>query len=265
MRRLGIDPAPGKGLVVFDPEPVDHHHFRHVPASCAREWLATQREAHPDLLVGWDAPLFADFTSSYTERPIETLLKRTPRQPGLGPAVSVRGYGGCPHWTISIDVLGHPLPWSVEASGRLPLVFPGDDLTGGGVVETHPAVALAMLWPSGDLPVYKGSPRAEAKAGVDKITSVLRERCEAVFGVGFVELPADARETVTVGGGSPRGIGMDDLLDAQVSYLCVAAMERGKAILLGDRWRGGFVVARTEKALAWQARYEERFFGAGPA
>jgi hypothetical protein len=247
--RIGIDPAPGKGLVVFDPRRGRGDEFEHVPATIARVWLERQR-ARREPLVGWDAPLFGSFSGVYTERPIESFMKNK-----LGPAVSVRGFAGCPHWTISLDVLGYPMPsWlATSVKSRLPLRFPGD-VVASGVVETHPAVALAMAWPqgAGNLPSYKprANPKvtkAAAKAAVRDIEAVLRKRAKDVFGVPWVNLPTQI----------PSAINLDDLLDAEISFLCVEAMCRGRAMLLGDREHGGFVVPKTAAASHWQMKYRE--------
>lgn len=260
LRRLGIDPAPGKGLVVFDPAASEGGHFQRVDPRGARSWLAKERSSGP-VLVGWDAPLVAAFDQTYTERPIERLLKDR-----FGPAVSVRGFSGCPHWTISLDVLGRPLPASVhlEHDPRLPLRFPNDHAMGEGVVETHPAVALALLWPEDDdLPVYK--PKADvsaavARANVKRIEDYLKVCAEALFGVPWVDLPKNptrSRPVRVERDVFAGGVGLDDLLDAQVSYLCVEAMVAQKAVCLGDPSSGYFAVPRTGKAEAWQARFDQ--------
>jgi hypothetical protein len=243
VRRLGIDPAPSKGLVVFDPEPQHGQHFLHVGARQARQWLSAQRAEGP-LLVGWDAPIFVDFSSTYTERPIEKYLKGK-----LGAAVSVLGFSSCQHWTISLDVLGRPLPDSLVRipDDRLALRFPGDKMEEGGVIETHPAVAVAVLWDEvGDVPRYKmGISANERRHNQACIQAVLTRQANRLLGTTWVPLP----------GHKDTDLEWDDYVDAQVSFLCVEALVKGRALLLGDR-TGGFIVPRTDIAEHWQADYE---------
>ena len=256
---LGIDPGPSerKGLAVYDPERSEGH-FHVVPAGEARRWIEGQREeasaAGRPLLIGWDAPLSADFAFSYTQRPIEQYLnskafKREFNDP-LTPGVSVQGYGGCPHWTISVDVLGHPSPDHLAPTpdNRLALLSPDRALDVTGVLETHPALAVAMCWSDGKVPKYKGRVkkgelRADLRKNVKRITAFLAEQALAHFGAAWEDLPANYCED-------------DDFLDAEVSYLCVAAALRGKAILLGDHRMGGFTVPATKRSTVAQARYK---------
>lgn len=246
LRVLGIDPAPAKGLVVFDPAPPDGEHYTHVDARRARDWLGSVRAAGR-LLIGWDAPIFADFTSTYTARPVERFLGKK-----LGKAVSVQGFSGCQHWTISLDVLGRPLPqWLAPSPDkRLPLLLPGDDSSTGGVMETHPAVALLLLWGQqhdDPMPVYKKSLDA-----CRKIESAVAASLAPDADVRWTQLPE--RMPAQLAGRDPS-IGWDDVLDAQVSYACVALAVRRRAILLGDE-SGGFVVPKTERAEQLQREFE---------
>jgi hypothetical protein len=260
MRPVGIDPAPKstKGLAVFDPEGGERRFFK-VRAVAARAWVRGEWErceqAGRLLILGWDAPLGADFTASYTQRLIEKYLisdafKEEFGDP-FGKAAAVQGYCGCPHWTISLDVLGRPLPdhLAPQPDTRLPLLSPGSPLDRAGVLETHPAVALALCWKDGRLPKYKGRTKERGgrevyRQAMSDITAFLAENALACFGVGWEPLPADAALD-------------DDYLDAQLSYLCVAAALQGKAILLGDQRRGGFTVPATERAKRIQGRYLE--------
>lgn len=239
-RVLGIDPAPGKGLIVFDPEPSDGKHYFCIKSENARRWLDEQREAGP-LLIGWDAPIFADFALGYTARPIEEFLRGR-----LGTAVSVLGFSGCPHWTISLDVLGRPVPewFKFERDTRLPLLVPGAAVEGGGVMETHPAVALAVLV-DGELEKYKGDTVGVVEARCREIHASLAPRIAKCLDIEWIPLPPK----------KPSGTGWDDLLDAQVSYACVEAAAQAQAILLGDK-NGGFVVPKTERAEQLQREFE---------
>jgi hypothetical protein len=99
------------------------------------------------------------------------------------------------------------------------------------------------------MPKYKGRTkeaggRKQFQEPIKTITTFLAEHSLACFGVAWEPLPSDASFD-------------DDFLDAQLSYLCVAAALRGKAILLGDQRRGGFTVPATERAKRIQERYRE--------
>jgi Protein of unknown function (DUF429) len=257
-RILGIDPGPStsKGLAIFDPED-EESHFHKVRAEAAREWAQAERQrcaalGRP-LVIGWDAPLGVDFAFSYTQRRIEKYLVsgEFTKQFGdlLGPAVAVQGYGGCSHWTLSLDMFGRPAPDHIVPTpdDRLPLLAPTAPFDRSGVVETHPALALALCWPKGHVPKYKGRTTEEVRRpaqreNVKKICAFLATRAHAHFGVVWEALPADADSD-------------NDYLDAQVSYLCVAAALHGRALLLGDLTRGGFAVPATETARQVQGGY----------
>lgn len=260
VRLVGIDPAPKstKGLAVFDPEGGERRFFK-VRAAAAREWVRAERErceqAGRPLILGWDAPLGADFNASYTQRPIEKYLIsdafKVEFGDPFGKAAAVQGYCGCPHWTISLDVLGRPLPDHLvpRPDTRLPLLSPETQLDRAGLLETHPAVALALCWKDGRVPKYKGRTkerggRAVYRQAMSDITAFLAANALACFGVAWEPLPADAALD-------------DDYLDAQLSYLSVAAAFQGKALLLGDQRRGGFTVPASDRARQIQGRYRE--------
>jgi hypothetical protein len=257
-RILGIDPGPSasKGLAIFDPER-EEKHFHKVRAAAAREWVRAERHrcdalGRP-LVIGWDAPLGVDFAFSYTQRRVEKYLVsgEFTKQFGnlLGPAVAVQGYSGCLHWTLSLDVFGRPAPDHRVSTpdDRLPLLAPIAPFDCSGVVETHPALALALCWPKGHVPKYKGRtteevPRRAQRENVKKICAFLATHARAHFGVVWEALPEDEDSD-------------NDYLDAQLSYLCVAAALHGRALLLGDLMRGSFAVPATKMARQVQAAY----------
>lgn len=118
-----------------------------------------------------------------------------------------------------------------------------------GVLETHPAVAMAVMWPEGKpLPRYKkgkGTKSKEIRAAIKEIQDFFGDRSKEVFGETWTRLPENV----------PAGVEQDDLLDAQMSFLTVAACRIGLAMVLGDTSRGGFVVPRTRLSVELQREY----------
>lgn len=121
--------------------------------------LERERE-RGDVLVCWDAPLTGPWNpdnddlflpKDHTKRPLETFFTNKPiagvfRVPK---GISVLGYGGCPHWTITRRLLGLPRVGPYDRTD-LPYELVADDEHGlrvGGafIVEVHPALAI-WLW-----------------------------------------------------------------------------------------------------------------------
>ena len=104
MNVIGIDPAPAKGLDTFDGKD------RHVALHNARAFMLALASGS-DVLVCWDAPLTGPPTavvagaeaskSAYTQRPNESFFSRDNTGFKTPAGISVRGYSGCPHWTLS--------------------------------------------------------------------------------------------------------------------------------------------------------------------
>lgn len=251
-RVVGIDPAPSKGLMVFDP--AGESVFTQVPAIKAREWCYTNLAGRGQTVVtGWDAPLTAEFTCGYYERPVEKLLSGM-----LGDGVSVRAYAGCPHWAITQDCLGLPFKLAKNPNRLRPVATscpPAGE--GSWVVETHPAVSLAMCWPPGCLPHYKyqKAKAAGRSAALSEICQQLASYSVGWFGQPWIPLPTRPAS----------GWKLDDYLDAQVAYLSVVALLTGKGIYLGDIQRGGFAVPATDYACDWQRRYDAAYGSPGSA
>ena len=242
MRVIGIDPAPKKGLTVFDGE--DHH----VTVSDARDFLR-ELEAEDDVLICWDAPLTgpssralggggSEHASDFTQRPIEQFFSRGKTGFRAPEGISVMPYSSCPHWAISRNLLGLPRvgPWDRDFDS-LPfqLVRRDEDRPQRGrcVVEVHPAVA-AWLWCrqgwTGDSWQYKSEGEV-LKAMWRDLADVLPEHLEAVGE------PAD-----------------HDELDARVAFALGRIWLSGEreVVLLGDLDRGTFLVPNV-------SRLQERF------
>lgn len=239
MNVIGVDPAPVKGLDVFDGT---HHRF---PLHEGRSFIDLIREQE-NVLVCWDAPLTGPPIavvaggeargSDFSQRPIESFFSRSASGFKAPAGISVRGYSGCPHWALSRNLLGLPQIGPFDSSGSsLPLALIADDnppTKGQHVVEVHPAVAL-WLWTrdnrggeSGLNWKYKKSP------------AVMRDIWETFSGIPCV---SKTLATSTL----PE---TDDELDSIAAYVLgrLWLEEPGSIILLGDSSRGSFLLPRVD-------------------
>ncbi|MCY4499826.1 MAG: hypothetical protein OXC14_21415 [Rhodospirillaceae bacterium] len=153
VRVIGIDPAPAKRTTVFEGE-----QYLSMSAAELREFVDEIGAEGSATLVCWDAPLTgpADPTSAgtlrfdYTKRPIERFFSLSHTGFKTPDGISVRGYGACPHWTITRSILGLPRVGPFDApESRLPLRLVADPSERRPlrptVVEIHPGLA-AWLW-----------------------------------------------------------------------------------------------------------------------
>jgi len=151
MKVIGIDPAPVKGLHVFD------GHDRHIPLPESRSFI-DELKTNWDVLVCWDAPLTGPpFSiigggeargSAFSQRPIESFFSRQRTGFKTPKGISVRGYSGCPHWALSRSLIGLPKTGPYDKD-TLPFQLLSHEsqrpLRGRHIVEVHPALAL-WLW-----------------------------------------------------------------------------------------------------------------------
>jgi len=151
MRVYGIDPAPRRGMAVFDGRDT------HIPIQKFRSFIESLKTA-PDLLVCWDAPLTGPpctvieggeaYGSSFSQRPIESFFSRVNTGFKTPHGISVQGYSGCPHWAFSRSLIGLPRTGPFDAK-VIPFQLVCDEAqkptSGQSVVEVHPALAL-WLW-----------------------------------------------------------------------------------------------------------------------
>lgn len=250
-RILGIDPAPSKDTRLYDG---GDRVYRYTP-KCLKKRLEEERAEHEQLLICWDAPLIewndadiaegcdakgSDFDGLYT-RPIDKCFSSKELFPQNGKektkkGVSVLGYAGCPHWTITKYCLGLPKIGTMDRS-ETPFSLLTDEAERGKesheIVEVHPAVAL-YYWNGKDLPKYKGSKK---ETDIDALWQQLTENAPQRF-AGIPE-PAD-----------------DDELDAIAAYLLGRDWLKGNAQLLGDRSKGAMLMP-SDPELA--KKYEEFF------
>ena len=240
MRVISIDPAPAKGLSVFDGRD------RHVPIDAAFEYVSSVASG-PPCLVCWDAPLTGPSAGAlsgkkaragdFTKRRIESFFT-TSRTGFCTPVgISVQGYAGCQHWTISRSLLGLPRvgPWDQSAED-LPFELITDDARPQGtqrlIVEIHPAVALWLWcrerWPPALEWTYKKNSGVRVQ-----VWDCLRERlCR--FGDQAVKA-ALANPPTT-----------DDELDARIGFLLgtLWMSNNDEVALLGDLESGTFLLPK---------------------
>ena len=108
MRIVGIDPAPSKGLHVFDGQ------HAQVPVEHCRAFLA-ELESSPNVLLCWDAPLTGPSSGTvagneavgrdFTQRLVESFFRKASTGFKAPKGVSVLGYAGCPHWTLGRSLM----------------------------------------------------------------------------------------------------------------------------------------------------------------
>lgn len=241
MRVIGIDPAPVKGLQVFDGG--DHK----VALPDSRSFVQRLWE-HDDVLICWDAPLTGPSTtvvqggeaagSAFSQRAIESFFSRAATGFKTPPGISVRGYSGCPHWALSRSLIGLPKTGPFDVAD-IPFKLAQDELPrptrGRHVAEVHPAVAL-WLWcrnarDGADSWDYKKSP------------GVLMELWSLLL-----DIPDVAQVLAPVRHQPPTS---DDEFDARIAYALgtLWLRDRDCVVLMGDAGRGMFLVPKSEELL----------------
>ncbi len=141
---IGIDPAPSRDSTIFDGKYFDQKCYKKL-----HEYINDLKQSKSKILICWDAPLSFGIgnctdekASPLYQRKIEYFFsrkngKKTPT------GISVRGYAGCPHWTISQYILGYPKIGAFDQKFNPPfnLIFDKNKIT-KSVTEVHPAVAI---------------------------------------------------------------------------------------------------------------------------
>lgn len=256
---IGIDPAPSnkghavvkieKGECTIGEENLNHSQLRKQIG----EWA---NKSH--ILIGWDAPLTGprgpddknagENDGDFTERDIEKCWKPSQFHPPKG--ISVQGYAGCQHWTITRNLLGLPRvgPYDKEEIPfRLLTSNEGcGDYSKPNVVEVHPALAM-WLWVKGEAPKdfdyrYKGKPTRELRSS--KIRENREKLVDRLFQVwesmpiGKKELWKSLQEKKEICQKCP------DIFDALVAAVLVYlwANEPSSVTLLGDAAKGCFLL-----------------------
>lgn len=262
---LGVDPAPsarrsavaefhvkdGKITPPDRPETLDH--------SKLRERINARN--NDCMLLAWDAPLTGpydllnpgmnDHPFDFTTRPIERAFSSKKTKPPKG--ISVQGYAGCQHWTVTRSLLGLPRVGPFDAEGTPPLPFmlidkfPAKDCPPRMVVEVHPALAI-WLWVAEDLGAqdirnpgidlrYKKSRKVRAEV-IERLVS----RWHAIGLASVAEVAANSDYLVE----------SDDALDAYVSGVLAAllASRNPEASIFGNKKLGMFLLPANKQIQA---------------
>lgn len=237
MKVIGVDPAPTKGLDVFDGQ------HRHVALSAARSFVGSL-SGFRDVLLCWDAPLTGPpsvtvaggkaLDSAFSQRPLESFFSRSDTGFKTPLGISVRGYSGCPHWALSRSLLGLPRvgPFDCDAAS-LPFGLLTSDTpptSGRHVVEVHPAVAIWLWCRTGRAP--------EANWEYKKSDAVLSE-----LWARLLEIPSIAQVLLEGPIDNPKS---DDVLDARLAYLLGRLWLNGSrsVVLIGGPDHGTFLLPR---------------------
>lgn len=243
MRVCGIDPAPTKGLAVFDGQD------RCIPLAKSREFIHELKNLSDGLLVCWDAPLSGPpsrvmrgdpaYGSAFSQRAIESFFSRKKTGFKTPPGISVRGYSGCPHWALSRSLIGLPRtgPFDDEASLPFKLISRNDDRPNDGrsIVEVHPALAL-WLW-------CREARDANASWDYKRDADV-----RAKLWGQFRDLPAISKSK-TLSTAFSVAPSSDDQLDARLAYALgwLWLHDHKSVVLLGDLDLGTFLLPRISK------------------
>lgn len=234
----GIDPAPTKGMSVFDGRD------SHIPLLQTRSFIDTLK-TKLDLLVCWDSPLTGPpgyvikggeaNGSSFSQRPIESFFSRAHTGFKTPKGISVRGYSGCPHWALSRSLIGLPRIGPFDKK-TLPFQLISDErqrpVQGRCIVEVHPALAL-WLW-------CRNNRDADESWEYKKNVSVRDSLWKQLLQVSTVSKALSAVSKVP-----PSS---DDELDARLAYALGSLWlkEPSSVFLLGDLDSGTFLLPRVD-------------------
>ncbi|WHZ06841.1 MAG: hypothetical protein OJF59_000594 [Cytophagales bacterium] len=220
---IGIDPAPAKGSTIFDG-------IKCYPSMNPDEVIKFIEELEPPVLICWDAPLTGPGElkdGMFTDRPIEKyfrrMLRQEPDKQKVG-GISVQGYAGCTHWTVSKYIFGLPRISRLEIDEEnLPFkLATSRDSIKKHIIEVHPAMAI-YLWLE-NVPVYKRKPNV-----AKDLFGQLKDK-----GIFAPTMPFEIKD--------------DDQLDALVAYsLGRRWIDNAGVSLIGDKKNGQLLLPDSQK------------------
>jgi predicted RNase H-like nuclease len=253
VRIIGIDVAPARGGHIYE------------GGDTVLELLPDRFEEYidrvardRDVLIAWDAPLtgcrsLTTGCRSLTRRLIEEFFdtdkfkfKGHHVNPFKAPAgISVQGYSGCQHWTVSQYMVALPRIGRYHSEVKPPfnlIVRDVDRLTSGrNIVEVHPAVAI-WLW-------CRESRIGQDPSWLYKRGPAKRDTCEALWGILQVKFREEFPALNTLRFGKNRDfVPNDDELDAIAAWLLASCWLNQKhgVSLLGDDETGSFLLPTDE-------------------
>ena len=244
---VGIDPAPGKGSAVVEIQIKDGKFSLRLHGVLKAETLWEKLENwkdEPSVLIAWDAPLtgpsdieepWEDY--SLTRRKIEALFaKKDDKQHGI----SVRGYGGCPHWTISQRMFGLPKLHPKHTGGAYNLIESNSQyntLTGCFVVEVHPAIAIWQWLKQENIDNYD----------YKKDKNIRNQFCSYLFNLWKEKMNLDVASIFEEANKS------DDILDALVAAVLAYAWVNypNQVTLIGNVRTGAWLLPQNSQTKSW--------------
>lgn len=241
-RIISVDPAPSKDSTVFDSK----DGFLKLDAFTLDQHLKKARRSDQPVLLAWDAPLtgpwsldsipvkektdnkrdFNPFYQRYIEKDLGAKFSsgKTAIYEKSKKVVTVLGYAGCSHWAISRAILELPrvgryclpnssLPFALLTKDERP----SSSTKGNYVVETHPALAMAMLFKDNHkaelaLQRYKSAKKQERLGAIETLKESLKTKLSDFPDTFVVIDDYDQMEAV-------NAIDDDDHLDAFVGFL----------------------------------------------
>lgn len=235
---IGIDPGMSKASTVCMLNDKNEIVIKDYSHDELRILLDENAKGKEKVLICWDAPLTGigepnksnDYLrNDFTQRKIEQFFSRQDYGYKTPKGISVLGYGGCPHWTISQHMLGYPIMGRFQTQLEdLPykLLHSEEELSKYNklLVEVHPAVALWM-WISKTFKIWN------YKKDNERLQTFVNEL--------FVNEKSRIIENLKI----PK-ITTDDELDALITFLLGYFLinEPKKVMILGNNETGSFLL-----------------------
>lgn len=270
---LGIDPAPSKrgnavvqiniqaGVAHIRP-PIQWTHAE------TRTQLLDLKTSHQYVLLAWDAPLTgpADLNTpgeqDFTQRRLEKVVLQSKPKPPAG--ISVQGYSGCQHWTISQWLFGLPqVQPNFEPLNDFELVT--EDVGGlpeRSLVEVHPAVAL-WQWLKDEYPKNDEDFFCYKKSSRRGIYSQRREKLIQMLATRWRrQLDLEVTDNV-IEAAKDSADHFDALIAAVLAYAW--AVKDGFVHLVGSRATGAWLLPRTDETKEWARQCNQTSLAKAPA